>query len=97
LCPTLIKNWLPKSLAPADFAEPFVWFRLGLSEEDQTKTDLVKIIGAGASFNVLDPFVAADERVMVVVPEPTAIEKTLWFLISHPECGFANEIRSRSR
>ena len=22
--------------------------------------------------------------------EPTALEKTLWFLLSHPECGFAN-------
>jgi flagellar biosynthesis protein FlhG len=37
-------------------------------------------LGAGASFNVLDPFVAADERLMVVVPEPTAIENAYHFL-----------------
>lgn len=37
-------------------------------------------LGAGTSFNVLDPFVAADERVMVVTPEPTAVENTYHFL-----------------
>jgi flagellar biosynthesis protein FlhG len=37
-------------------------------------------LGAGASFNVLDPFLAADERIMVVVPEPTAIENAYHFL-----------------
>lgn len=37
-------------------------------------------LGAGSSFNVLDPFVAADERVMVVAPEPTAIENAYHFL-----------------
>ncbi|MGH0030128.1 MAG: helix-turn-helix domain-containing protein [Myxococcota bacterium] len=37
-------------------------------------------LGAGSSFNVLDPFIAADERVMVVVPEPTSIENAYHFL-----------------
>jgi flagellar biosynthesis protein FlhG len=37
-------------------------------------------LGAGTSFNVLDPFVAADERVVVVTPEPTSIENAYHFL-----------------
>lgn len=37
-------------------------------------------LGAGSSFNTLDPFIAADERVLVVAPEPTAIENAYHFL-----------------
>jgi flagellar biosynthesis protein FlhG len=39
-------------------------------------------LGAGSSFNTLDPFIAADERVLVVAPEPTAIENAYHFLKS---------------
>jgi hypothetical protein len=35
------------SFAPLDFAEPYLWLRLGLSAEDQTKTKAVTIVGAG--------------------------------------------------
>jgi hypothetical protein len=33
--------------APANFVEPYLWFRLGLSGEEQTRTAAVKILGAG--------------------------------------------------
>jgi len=37
-------------------------------------------LGAGSSYNVLDLFNAADRRVMVVSPEPTAVENSYHFL-----------------
>jgi len=39
-------------------------------------------LGAGSAFNVLDFFLAADERVVVVAPEPTSIENAYHFLKS---------------
>jgi flagellar biosynthesis protein FlhG len=50
-------------------------------------------LGAGSSFNVLDPFVAADERVMVVVPEPTSIENAYHFL----KAAFFRSLREVAR
>lgn len=38
---------LALSYAPADFVEPYLWFRLGLSGEEQTATAPVKLLGAG--------------------------------------------------
>jgi len=37
-------------------------------------------IGAGSSFNVLDFFLAADQGILVVVPEPTSVENAYHFL-----------------
>ncbi len=39
-------------------------------------------LGAGSAFNVLDFFLAADERIVVVAPEPTSIENAYHFLKS---------------
>ena len=39
-------------------------------------------LGAGSAFNVLDFFLAADERMVVVAPEPTSIENAYHFLKS---------------
>lgn len=36
------------SFAPFDFVEPFIWTRLGFSGEEQTDTEPLVIIGAGA-------------------------------------------------
>lgn len=37
-------------------------------------------LGAGATFNVLDFFLAAQEKIMVVVPTPTSVENAYHFL-----------------
>ena len=37
-------------------------------------------LGAGASYNVIDFFLAADERIIVTTPEPTAIQETFNFV-----------------
>lgn len=47
-------------------------------------------LGAGSSFNVLDPFIAADERIMLVTPEPTAVENAYYFL----KAAFFRSLRS---
>lgn len=49
--------------------------QLGTLEVDHVLIDL----GAGSTFNVLDFFLAADERLMVVTPAPTAIENAYHF------------------
>jgi flagellar biosynthesis protein FlhG len=50
-------------------------------------------LGAGTSFNVLDPFVWADERVIVVSPEPTSIENAYHFL----KAAFFRSLREMAR
>ena len=37
-------------------------------------------LGAGSSFNVLDFFLAAEEGLMVIVPEPTSVENAYHFM-----------------
>jgi flagellar biosynthesis protein FlhG len=84
LLPTPIPNlWLISSgRAKLDMANPKhalkvkVIRQLGTLEMDHVLIDL----GAGSTFNVLDFFLAAHERIVVVVPIPTAIENTYLFL-----------------
>ncbi len=84
LLPTPIPNlWLISSgRTKLDMANPKhalkekVIRQLGALEMDHVLIDL----GAGSTFNVLDFFLAAHERIVVVVPVPTAIENTYHFL-----------------
>ncbi|RMG99980.1 MAG: MinD/ParA family protein [Deltaproteobacteria bacterium] len=47
----------------------------------RVEADLVVLdLGAGATFNVLDLFLAADERICVTQPEPTALQNAFAFL-----------------
>ena len=56
-------------------------------------THVLVDLGAGTSFNTLDPFVAADERLLVVCPEPTSIENAYHFL----KAGFFRSLREVAR
>jgi flagellar biosynthesis protein FlhG len=84
LLPTPVPGlWLISSgRAKLDIANPKhalkekVIRQLGALEVDHVLIDL----GAGSTFNVLDFFLAAHERIVVVVPAPTAIENTYHFL-----------------
>ena len=49
-------------------------------------------LGAGTSYNTLDFFLAADERILVIVPEPTSIENAYRFIKS----AFYRQIRAAS-
>ena len=63
-----------------------------LSEDDRNRlifglrgleADFVIVdLGAGNSFNILDIFVKADQKVLVITPEPTSIENTHRFVKS---------------
>lgn len=83
LLPTPIPNlWLISGAqAPLDMANPKhalkekIIRQLGTLEVDHVLIDL----GAGSTFNVLDFFLAADVRLMVVTPVPTAIENAYHF------------------
>ncbi len=44
--------------------------------------EVILDIGAGSSFNVLDFFLAADQGILVLVPEPTSVENAYHFLKS---------------
>jgi hypothetical protein len=57
------------SYAPVDFAEPFLWFRLGLSGEDQTKTDPVRIVGAGVRV-----YTMSDSQIKIFVEPAIGLE-----------------------
>ncbi len=50
-------------------------------------------LGAGSSFHTLDAFVAADRRVLLVTPEPTAIENAYHFL----KAAFFRALRDAAR
>jgi flagellar biosynthesis protein FlhG len=50
-------------------------------------------LGAGSSFCTLDAFVAADRRILVVTPEPTAIENAYYFL----KAAFFRSLRDIAR
>jgi flagellar biosynthesis protein FlhG len=50
-------------------------------------------LGAGSSFNTLDAFIAADRRILVTTPEPTAIENTYHFL----KAAFFRSLREVAR
>jgi flagellar biosynthesis protein FlhG len=50
-------------------------------------------LGAGSSFHTLDAFVAADRRLVVVTPEPTAIENACHFL----KAAFFRALRNAAR
>ena len=50
-------------------------------------------LGAGSSFHTLDAFVAADRRILVVTPEPTAIENAYYFL----KAAFFRALRETAR
>lgn len=84
LLPTPVPNlWLISGArAKLDMANPKhalkekVIRQLGTLEMDHVFIDL----GAGSTFNVLDFFLAAHERIMVVAPVPTAIENAYHFL-----------------
>jgi flagellar biosynthesis protein FlhG len=84
LLPTSTPNlWLISSgLANLEMANPKHAFKekilrqIGALEMDHVLIDL----GAGSTFNVLDFFLAAHERIVVIVPVPTAIENTYHFL-----------------
>lgn len=84
LLPTPTPNlWLISSgRAKLDMANPKhalkekVLRQLRALEMDHVLIDL----GAGSTFNVLDFFLAAHERIVVVVPVPTAVENTYHFL-----------------
>jgi flagellar biosynthesis protein FlhG len=84
LLPTPVsKLWLISSgRAQLDMANPKfalkekVIRQLSTLEMDHVLIDL----GAGSSFNVLDFYLAAHERIVVAVPAPTAMENTYHFL-----------------
>lgn len=84
LLPTPIPNlWLISGArAQLDMANPKhalkekIIRQLGTLEMDHVLIDL----GAGSTFNVLDFFLAAHERIVVVVPVPTAMENVYHFL-----------------
>lgn len=42
--------------------------------------DIIIDLGAGSSFNVIDFFLAADKNIIVVAPEPTALQNAYMFL-----------------
>jgi flagellar biosynthesis protein FlhG len=50
-------------------------------------------LGAGSAFNVLDFFLAADRRILVVSPEPTAVENAYHFL----KAAFFRSLRQVAR
>ena len=50
-------------------------------------------LSAGSSFNVLDFFLAADDGILVVVPEPTSIENAYYFL----KTAFFRSLRNAAR
>jgi flagellar biosynthesis protein FlhG len=83
LLPTPVANlWLISGArAQLDMANPKYALKekiirqLGTLEADHVLIDL----GAGSNFNVLDFFLAAHERIMVVAPVPTAIENAYHF------------------
>jgi len=72
---------LALSYAPADFVEPYLWFRLGLSGEEQTATAPVKILGAG-----LRVYTMSDSAVKIYVEPAVGFEfedgeaEGLWLL-----------------
>jgi flagellar biosynthesis protein FlhG len=84
LLPTPVPNlWLISGAhAQLDMANPKhalkekIIRQLGTLEVDHVLIDL----GAGSTFNVLDFFLAAHERIVVVAPVPTAIENAYHFL-----------------
>ncbi len=84
LLPTPIPNlWLISGgRAQLDMANPKHALKVKVIRQlDTLEMDHVLIdLGAGSTFNVLDFFLAADERIVVVVPVPTAIENTYHFL-----------------
>ena len=59
--------------------------QLGTLETDYLLLDL----GAGSTFNVLDFFLAADVRLLVVTPQPTAIENAYLLL----KAAFARQLK----
>jgi hypothetical protein len=76
---------LALSYAPANFAEPYLWLRLGLSAEEQTRTAAVKILGAGVRI-----YTRSDSAVKIYVEPAIGFEfedgeaDGLW-LINDPE------------
>lgn len=57
------------SYALADFAEPFLWLRLGLAAEEQTKTKSVTIVGAGVRL-----YTMSDSRFKIYVEPAVGLE-----------------------
>lgn len=57
------------SFALFDFLEPFLWGRFGLSEEEETGTNPLVIIGAGARF-----YATADSRFKVFIEPAVGFE-----------------------
>lgn len=86
LAPTATPNlWLASgSRALLEMANPRHVQKLKLLRHiRQLDVDHVLLdLGAGSAFNVLDFFLAADERIVVVAPEPTSIENAYHFLKS---------------
>lgn len=86
LVPTSVPNlWLASgSRAQLEAANPRHVQKLKLLRHvRQLDVDHVLLdLGAGSAFNVLDFFLAADERIVVVAPEPTSIENAYHFLKS---------------
>jgi flagellar biosynthesis protein FlhG len=84
LLPSPIPNlWLISSgRAQLDMANPKHALKEKVIRQLRTlDMDYVLIdLGAGSTFNVLDFFLAAHERIVVVVPVPTAIENAYHFL-----------------
>ena len=71
--------------APVNFFEPYLWFRLGLSGEEQTRTAAVKILGAGVRL-----YTRSDAAVKIYVEPAIGLEfedgeaDGLW-LLNDPE------------
>ncbi|MDF1563815.1 MAG: P-loop NTPase [Deltaproteobacteria bacterium] len=85
LVPTTIPNlWLASGSRGLEAANPRHVQKLKLLRHvRQLDVDHVLMdLGAGSAFNVLDFFLAADERIVVVAPEPTSIENAYHFLKS---------------
>ncbi len=54
---------------------------------------VVMDLGAGSAFNTLDAFLAADRRILVTTPEPTAVENSYHFL----KAAFFRSLRAVAR
>jgi len=66
-----------------------------LSHIDELGADFVLFdLGAGTTFNTLDFFIAADQGILITLPEPTSIENTYRFIKSvyHRKLKLAEEL-----
>lgn len=100
LVPTPVDNlWLISGArATLDAANPKHAQKLRLIRQlKRLQVDhIVLDLGAGSAFNTLDFFLAADQGVLVVTPEPTAVENAYHFLkAAFYRCLRAAEPRNR--